>query len=194
MDYSAESIAKRKAAQKLKELRSAQGEYEAEKAFEAAELKAFESGAKKTGGLFGLGIFGGSYSGTSKEQYLKNGNATGDFQSAAGKAGAAKSLLEMATGESVGKSLTGGGESGSMVDGALTGAATGAQFGAPGAAVGAVAGAVMGAANARAKRKAHNAEVEAKKQKALGEIEMEKGKQLSQAIGSMGARMSASLR
>jgi len=86
------------------------------------------------------------------------------------------------------------GPQGGMMGGAMSGAATGAAFGGPGAVIGAVAGGIMGAAQSRAAAKAHNAKLEAEKQKALGEIEMEKGRQLSQAIGSMGARMSASLR
>jgi len=161
------------------------------KNFEAAERKAYESGAEKTGGLLGLGIFGGSYSGKSKEDFATGGkDMTGEgFSSAMGKAGAAKSLVEMGTGESIGTSLTGGGQAGGAVDGALSGAATGAAFGPIGAGVGAVAGAVMGAAQSRAAAKAHNAQLEAKKEAAIGEIEQEKGRQISQALGQMGQRM-----
>lgn len=171
-------------AAKMKKLRSAQGDY----AFQQAEKQAFLSGKEKTGGFLG---FGGTYSGKSKESFATGGKGmTGEgFSSAMGKAGAAKSLTEMVTGESIGTSLTGGGETGGAVDGALSGAATGAAFGPVGAGVGAVAGAVMGAAQSRAAAKAHNAQLEAKKQRALGEIEQEKGRQISQALGQMGQRM-----
>ena len=78
--------------------------------------------------------------------------------------------------------------------GAVSGAMSGAAFGAPGMAVGAVAGAVMGAAQSRAAAKAHNAKLEANKLAALGKIEEEKGKNISNALGSMGMRMGAGFR
>lgn len=164
--------------------------------FEAAEEAAYRAGAKKKGGLLGLGIFGGRYGEKSKEDYIKaaEGAKGADVAGVADKTMAAKGLVEMAAGESVG-SMVGGGETGGAVDSAMSGAAMGAKFGgAPGAAIGAVAGAVMGAASARAARKAQERKIEAQKQRALGEIAMEEGRQLSTALGSMGARMSASFR
>jgi len=163
--------------------------------FEAAEEAAYRAGAKKKGGLLGLGIFGGHYGEKSKEDYIKaaEGAKGADVAGVADKTMAAKGLVEMAAGESVG-SMVGGGETGGAVDSAMSGAAMGAKFGPWGAAAGAVAGAVMGAASARAARKAQERKIEAGKQRALGEIAMEEGKQLSTALGSMGARMSASFR
>lgn len=163
--------------------------------FEAAEEAAYRAGAKKKGGLLGLGIFGGHYGEKSKEDYIKaaEGAKGADVAGAADKTQAAASLTQMLTGESVGSHL-GGGDTGASVDGAMSGAAMGAKFGPWGAAAGAVAGAVMGAASARAARKAQERKIEAQKQRALGEIAMEEGRQLSTALGSMGARMSASFR
>jgi hypothetical protein len=175
-------------AAKMKDLRSAQGEY----AFEQAEKEAFLAGKEKVGGFLG---FGGTYSGKTKEDFATGGaDMTKKVSGVMDKTMAAKGLVEMAAGESVG-SMVGGGETGGAVDSALSGAAMGAKFGgAPGAAIGAVAGAVMGAASARAARKAQERKIEAQKQRALGEIAMEEGRQLSTALGSMGARMSASFR
>ena len=85
-------------------------------------------------------------------------------------------------------------ESDGAMGGAVSGAATGAAFGPYGAAVGAVAGAVMGAAQSRAAAKAHNAKLEANKIAAIGKIEEEKGKNISNALGSMGMRMGAGFR
>lgn len=176
------SIARKAAAQRL-------AEQQAEAKFQAAEKEAFESGAEKKGGILG---FGGTYSGKTKEDFMK-GAGGADIAGAADKTQAAASLTQMLTGESVGSHL-GGGDTGASVDGAMSGAAMGAKLGPWGAAAGAVAGAVMGAASARAARKAQERQIEAQKQRALGEIAMEEGKQLSTALGSMGARMSASFR
>jgi len=76
-----------------------------------------------------------------------------------------------------------------MASGAVSGASAGAAFGPYGAAIGAVAGAVMGAASAGAARKAHNAKIEAQKERALGDIEERKGQQIAQALNQMGQRM-----
>jgi hypothetical protein len=94
------------------------------------------------------------------------------------KAEAAQKLISGVAGDS------------SPVSQAASGAITGAQFGPAGAAIGGIAGAVMGAASAQAARKAHNAQVEAQKIKALGDIEERKQQAMAQALGSMGARMS----
>lgn len=74
--------------------------------------------------------------------------------------------------------------------GAISGATSGLAFGHGGAVVGGIAGAVMGAASASAARKAHNAQIEAKKHAAIADIEEKKGKQISHALGDMGRRMS----
>lgn len=84
-------------------------------------------------------------------------------------------------------------KSGAM-SGAVSGAMSGAAFGPHGAAIGGVAGAVMGVASARAARKAHNAQVEAKKLEALGEIEEKKQQRIADILAQMGGRMSAGLR
>jgi len=74
--------------------------------------------------------------------------------------------------------------------GAISGATSGAAFGPMGAGVGAIAGAVMGAASSAAAAKAHNAQLEAKKEKELGDIEQKKQENISSALNQMGQRMS----
>jgi len=106
------------------------------------------------------------------------------FSNAAGKAGAAKSLLEGVTGKSLG-TMAGGGEKGGAVDGATSGALSGAAFGPYGAAVGAVAGGIMGAAKSRAAKKSKQREIEGKKLAALGQIEEDKGKAIAEGYNNM---------
>jgi len=116
-----------------------------------------------------------------------------DKKLAADKAAEAKKMDKYAAAAKIAQQA-GGLPSDGELGGAVSGAATGAAFGAPGMAVGAVAGAVMGAAQSRAAAKAHNAKLEANKLAALGKIEEEKGKNISNALGSMGMRMGAGFR
>lgn len=166
-------------AAEMQKMRSAQGEY----AYQQQEKAAFTAGAEKQGGFLGIG---GHYGAQSKEDMATGGaGMTGEgFSNAAGKAGAAKSLLEGVTGKSLG-TMAGGGEKGGAVDGATSGALSGAAFGPYGAAVGAVAGGIMGAAKSRAAKKSKQREIEGKKLAALGQIEEDKGKAIAEGYNNM---------
>jgi len=166
-------------AAEMQKMRSAQGEY----AYQQQEKAAFTAGAEKQGGFLGIG---GHYGAQSKEAMATGGaDMTGEgFSNAAGKAGAAKSLLEGVTGKSLG-TMAGGGEKGGAVDGATSGALSGAAFGPYGAAVGAVAGGIMGAAKSRAAKKSKQREIEGKKLAALGQIEEDKGKAIAEGYNNM---------
>ena len=113
-------------------------------------------------------------------------SGTGTQATGASKLGKAAAIASAAQSMGVGPQ-------GGMMGGAMSGAATGAAFGPQGAVIGGVAGAVMGAASAAAARKAQNRKIEAQKHRALGEIEQEKGRQISNALAGMGARMGQSL-
>lgn len=100
-----------------------------------------------------------------------------------GKAQAVSSLAQTA-------GLVPEGEVGGAATGALSGASAGAAFGAPGAIIGGVLGGVSGAIGAGEKRKQKLAQIEANKQKALGDIAERKAERLQSAFSNLGASLS----
>ena len=180
MGFSEADRKAREEALKMKELRSAQGEFQAAQ----AEKAAFRAGAEKSGGFLGIG---GSYAskkgggGISTQQKVQMGTQ-----------------IAGALGLGGGGSSSGGSQTTDTTDGAVGGALEGGMAGAmtgnPYAAVGmAAVGAITGGMKASEARKQKLAQIESERILAEGKANAEMEAKKQEIFGKIGAGFQSSL-